>query len=65
MTRDKQQLEPTEVGALVYWGEGTEAPVKVVKRWDDYPTTYRYLLDNGVVADHSECWPVAATEVTK
>lgn len=30
----------------------------VVKVYDDYPTTYRYLLANMLVVDHGEVWEV-------
>lgn len=29
-------------------------PTTVVKVYDDYPTTYRYLLQNLLVVDHGE-----------
>ena len=57
------QSEPFEVGQkvhlLVVTGQLSTKRFEIVKVWR-YPTTYRYLLDTGYVADHSE---VRATSV--
>lgn len=51
------QVPPYEVGQKVHLISGAgQVSVKrfeIVKVWR-YPTTYRYLLDTGYVADHSE-----------
>ena len=51
------QNEPFEVGQkvhlLVVTGQLSTKRFEIVKVWR-YPTTYRYLLDTGYVADHSE-----------
>ena len=53
-----------EIGQKVYLllntGQTTQKRFEIVKVWR-YPTTFRYLLDTGYVADHSE---LRATEET-
>lgn len=51
------QAEPYVVGQKVHLllvsGMVSSKRFEIVKFWR-YPTTYRYLLDTGYVADHSE-----------
>ena len=55
---------PFEIGQKVYLllatGQTTQKRFEIVKVWR-YPTTFRYLLDTGYVADQSE---LRATEET-
>jgi hypothetical protein len=50
-------LQPFEMGQKVHLllasGQVSAKRFEIVKVWR-YPTTFRYLLDTGYVADHSE-----------
>lgn len=55
--RGMSTLTPYEIGQKVYLLSGTGQPsvkrYEIVRVWR-YPTTFRYLLDTGYVADHGE-----------
>lgn len=50
-------ITPYEIGQKVYLllvtGQTSQTRFEIVRVWR-YPTTFRYLLDTGYVADHSE-----------
>jgi hypothetical protein len=50
-------LTPFEIGQKVYLllntGQTSQKRFEIVRVWR-YPTTFRYQLDTGYVADHSE-----------
>ena len=58
-------VEPFSVGQkvhlLVNSGQLSSKRYEVVRVWP-YPTTYRYLLDTGYVADHAELRATDGTE---
>jgi hypothetical protein len=47
---------------LLHTGQASSKRYEVVKVWR-YPTTFRYLLDTGYVADHSELRAIEGGEL--
>ena len=50
-----------KVMLLLHPGQPSTKRYEVVKVWR-YPTTFRYLLDTGYVADHGELRPLEGAE---